>query len=205
MAMTPRVKSASKRDFLGGLGLDPHHPGTQALYTKMKVREARPEMRSIIDVRQDEACRAFTAQMRDNRALLKPEYARTAPPFAANQFTDIAFRSVVRSIWIHACVETKVWYDRARTHDGDNWIISWMLYHVCRYRDPRNIRATSSDFHDDDDLDEGSSSHGKDPRYFFRGVDVRLTVDLQVSSKPNIMMPQEMDIAVDVNSPWISE
>ena len=99
--------------------------------------------------------------MRDNRALLKPEYARASPPFAANQFTDAAFRSVIRFIWMHASAETKVWYDRARVHEGDNWIISWMLYHVCRYRDPRNIRATSSNFHDDDDLDEGGSSHGR--------------------------------------------
>ena len=35
--MTPRVKSASKRDFLAGLGLDAQHPGTQALYNRMKV------------------------------------------------------------------------------------------------------------------------------------------------------------------------
>ena len=35
--MTPRVKSASKRDFLTGLGLDAQHPGTQALYNRMKV------------------------------------------------------------------------------------------------------------------------------------------------------------------------
>ena len=29
-----------------------------------------------------------------------------------------------------------------------------MLYHICRYRDGRNQRAQSRNFHDDDDLDE---------------------------------------------------
>lgn len=31
-----------------------------------------------------------------------------------------------------------------------------MLYHVCRYRDSRNVRANSRNFHDDDDLDAAS-------------------------------------------------
>lgn len=38
-------------------------------------------------------------------------------------------------------------------------MINWMLYHVCRYRDGRNIRAARArDFHADDDLDEGKRS-----------------------------------------------
>ena len=31
-------------------------------------------------------------------------------------------------------------------------MIKWMLYHVCRYRDSRNKKARSKDFHDDDHL-----------------------------------------------------
>lgn len=91
--------------------------------------------------------------------MLKPAYANMSPPFAANHFTDSAFSRVVEHIWRHANPSTRVWYDRGQVPGGDNWIILWMLYHVCRYRDARNSKATSRNFHDDDDL-ETSVSEG---------------------------------------------
>lgn len=91
--------------------------------------------------------------------MLKPAYANMSPPFAANHFTDIAFSNVVRLIYQHAQPQTKFWYDKGFVTKGDNWIILWMLYHVCRYRDARNSKATSRNFHDDDDL-ETSVSEG---------------------------------------------
>ena len=45
--------------------------------------------------------------------------------------------------------------------NGGNWVIRWMLYHVCRYRDGRNKqKAQSRKFHDDDDLDKDKGAPG---------------------------------------------
>ena len=113
----------------------------------------------VSDHAQAEAIEAFNARLRGQRSLLRPQFKASAPPYAANQFTDDAFRSCVRYIWSHAKNPTRDWYDRAGTPGGDNWIIAWMLYHICRYRDGRNQRAQSRNFHDDDDLDEGSGTY----------------------------------------------
>lgn len=80
-----------------------------------------------------------------------------SPPFAANHFSDAAFSAVIQSIWRSASPSTRPWYDLGAVSNGDNWIILWMLYHACRYRDARNSKATSRNFHDDDDLDDNGS------------------------------------------------
>jgi hypothetical protein len=116
--------------------------------------------KSETDPSQDESVRAFEAQLKNRREKLKPAYANMSPPFAANHFTDAAFSKVVDHIWRSASPHTRLWYDRGQVPGGDNWIILWMLYHVCRYRDARNSKATSRNFHDDDDL-ETSVSEGK--------------------------------------------
>ncbi|KAL8793556.1 MAG: hypothetical protein Q9195_003818 [Heterodermia aff. obscurata] len=137
MALVMRVKSASKNEFLSGLGLNPENPATNNLYGAMKA----------------EAIEAFNTRLRGQRSLLRPQFKNSPPPFAANQFTDEAFKTCVRFIWSNSRNPTREWYDRAGTPGGDNWIIAWMLYHICRYRDGRNQRAQSRNFHDDDDLD----------------------------------------------------
>lgn len=95
--------------------------------------------------------------MKNRREMLKPAYANMSPPFAANHFTDAAFSAVIQSIWRNASPNTRPWYDQGAVANGDNWIILWMLYHACRYRDARNSKATSRNFHDDDDLDDNAS------------------------------------------------
>ncbi|KAL9601937.1 MAG: hypothetical protein Q9219_002161 [cf. Caloplaca sp. 3 TL-2023] len=138
----PLIRSATKRQFLIQLGLDPNDVRTSETYWMLK----------------DEATRAYEAQLQGRRDLLRPEYASQPPPYAAAHFTAEAFSSVVRSIYSTACPDARVYYNRGRNPQGDNWVISWMLYHVCRYRDGRNIRARSRDFHADDDLDECQGS-----------------------------------------------
>ncbi len=101
--------------------------------------------------------------MKENRALLRPEHAHKPPPFAAAQYTEAAFSRIVRLIWTNASQDTRGWYALGQSQNGDNWVILWMLYHVCRYRDNRNkARATSRNFHDDDNLDDnaGEGKHG---------------------------------------------
>lgn len=101
--------------------------------------------------------RAFEGQLKNRREMLKPAYANMSPPFAANHFTDAAFSAVIQSIWRSASPSTRPWYDLGAVQGADNWIILWMLYHACRYRDARNSKATSRNFHDDDDLDDNGS------------------------------------------------
>ncbi|CAL8580134.1 hypothetical protein XPA_005867 [Xanthoria parietina] len=138
----PLIRSATKRQFLIQLGLDPHDDRTSQTYWLLK----------------DEAIRAYEAQLQGRRDLLRPEYANQDPPYAAAHFTAAAFSHVVRLIYSTATPATRAYYNRGRTTQGDNWVISWMLYHVCRYRDGRNIRARSREFHADDDLDDSTGS-----------------------------------------------
>ncbi|KAL9593126.1 MAG: hypothetical protein Q9179_006078 [Wetmoreana sp. 5 TL-2023] len=138
----PLIRSATKRQFLLQLGLDPNDDRTSQTYWLLK----------------DEAIRAYEAQLQGRRDLLRPEYANQDPPYAAAHFTAAAFSSVVRSIYSAASPVTRQLYNRGCNSQGDNWVISWMLYHVCRYRDGRNIRARSREFHADDDLDDSGSS-----------------------------------------------
>lgn len=105
---------------------------------------------------QEEAVHAFDEHLKGRRDKLKPVYAHQNPPYAANQYTDAAFSATIQIIWKNASQNTKHWYDQGAVSGGDNWIICWMLYHACRYRDARNCKA-SPRFNDDDDLDENSS------------------------------------------------
>lgn len=105
---------------------------------------------------QEEAVHAFDEHLKGRRDKLKPVYAHQNPPYAANQYTDAAFSATIQIIWKNASQNTKHWYDQGAVSGGDNWIICWMLYHACRYRDARNCKA-SPRFNDDDDLDENAN------------------------------------------------
>ena len=83
---------------------------------------------------------------------MRPEHRDAAPPYAANQFTETAISDTIARIEVNASASTRPLYARGRTINP-NWVIRWMLYHVCRYRDARNKKAQGKDFHDDDSLD----------------------------------------------------
>ncbi|KAL8689417.1 MAG: hypothetical protein Q9218_004905 [Villophora microphyllina] len=155
----PLIRSATKRQFLLQLDLDPSDDRTSQTYWLLKVSHAREfgSVHKLTNI-QDEAIRAYEAQLQGQRHLLRPEYANQDPPYAAAHFTAAAFSSVVQSIYSRATPATRPFYNKGCNAQGDNWVISWMLYHVCRYRDGRNIRARSREFHADDDLDDSGSS-----------------------------------------------
>jgi len=90
--------------------------------------------------------------LRGNRRALRPEHVNAAPPFAASQFTETAINAAIVRIESNASVSTRPLYARGGT-TIPNWVIRWMLYHVCRYRDARNKKAQGRNFHDDDALD----------------------------------------------------
>ena len=69
-------------------------------------------------------------------------------------------------------------------------MILWMLYHVCRYRDNRNkARATSRNFHDDDNLDD-SAGEGKTPIK----LNTILPLNLHVQARPRRRIPLQQCI-----------
>ncbi|KAL8742287.1 MAG: hypothetical protein Q9190_005202 [Brigantiaea leucoxantha] len=133
----PLIRSASKRQFLEALGLNGSDPSTENKYWLMK----------------EEAIRAYQTQLQGRSDLLRPEYKNQVPPYGAAHFTLAAFGATIQLIYADASPTTRPYYNKGRFHGGDNWVIGWMLYHVCRYRDSRNVRANSRNFHDDDDLD----------------------------------------------------
>ncbi len=67
-------------------------------------------------------------------------------------FTDAAFSNAIRTVFDNASSQTRAFYARGQG-SGENWVIRWMLYHICRYRDSRNKKSRGKNFHDDDDLD----------------------------------------------------
>jgi len=116
----------------------------------------------LVDMRQSEAIRVYNQQLDGNRSALKPEHARVSSPFAANHFTEAAWAAAIRTIEENASPQTARLYRRGRMSNGSNWVIRWVLYHVCRYRDGRNKqKAQSQKFHDDDDLDKDKGGPGE--------------------------------------------
>ena len=160
--MADVIKSAAKWYFLYVLDLNPNNQNDQALYWLMKVSHPYPCSVRIAKVSKSEAIRVYNQQLDGNRSALKPEHARVATPFAANHFTDSAWGAAIRSIEENASPQTARLYSRGRMANGSNWVIRWMLYHVCRYRDGRNKqKAQSQTFHDDDDLDKDKGGTGR--------------------------------------------
>ncbi|KAK0513864.1 hypothetical protein JMJ35_003586 [Cladonia borealis] len=137
------IMSSSKWEFLMKIGLDGDKPEHQALYWQMK----------------NEAIRVYNDQLRD-RSALRREHQKAAPPYTANQFTEDAFNTAIRTIEEQASERTLPLYAKGRNDNGPNWVIRWILYHVCRYRDGRNKKAQSKNFHDDDNLEGGRGSGG---------------------------------------------
>ncbi|KAL2059475.1 hypothetical protein ABVK25_000768 [Lepraria finkii] len=137
------IMSASKWEFLLRLELDSNNADHQSVYWLMK----------------NEAINVYNAQLR-NRSALRREHRNAEPPWTANQFTEDTFNAAIATIEAQASPRTKVLYARGRNGNGPNWVIRWILYHVCRYRDGRNRKAQSRNFHDDDELDGGSGGAG---------------------------------------------
>lgn len=114
---------------------------------------------------QNEASRVYDGVL-SCRQNLRADHADSKPPWSNNQFTESALRDAVDKIWKNASKSTAVYYRRGKP-GGENWVIRWMLYHVCRYRDSRNKKAArSQNFHDDDGLfgPPGKSSTGMDAK-----------------------------------------
>lgn len=155
MTTSAVIQSAPKWEFMLKLDLVANNSDHQAKYWQMKVMDVYRGRWYGTNDPQCEAIRVYETQLRGNRPALRTEHARANPPFAANQFSDAAFLQAIRTVEANASSQTRNLYSRGSQAGGNNWVIRWMLYHVCRYRDGRNRKAQSINFHDDDDLETG--------------------------------------------------
>lgn len=75
---------------------------------------------------------------------VRPEYREERnPPWSYGRFTEASISTAVKRIYHNASGDTRAVY-QCGTADANNWIIKWMLYHVCRYRDIRNKKKRNS-------------------------------------------------------------
>ena len=80
-------------------------------------------------------------------------------PWSYSHFTDTALSQATARICARASSGTRSLYARGQGRSsGENWVVQWMLYHICRYRDSRNSRGRSPKVREDDDLKRGKTS-----------------------------------------------
>ncbi|KAM3420268.1 hypothetical protein BST61_g3555 [Cercospora zeina] len=124
------AQSESKKRFFDRLGLDERNKLHRHLYCNMKA-EAVEGWRRISANRN-----ALVPQLRDDPAI--------EPPYSFGHVEEQALQEEVLHIFHHARKDTRIMYELGRDRDGDveeNWIIRWLLWHVFRYRDERNVGA----------------------------------------------------------------
>jgi hypothetical protein len=144
----PVKQSASKEDFLKALGLNVSNPEDKMRLQQMWV--SRPENYSYFsncDIFQEEVTTFWMKHFETNsRQILKPEYANNPSvtrPYKWAHLDPAVIDSAITTIWKEGRQWPRVYYDRGATDDRRvyNWVLKWLLWHVCRYRDWRNRKA----------------------------------------------------------------
>ena len=84
-----------------------------------------------------------------SRAILKPEYASNPAvhrPYKWAHLDPATIDGAIAEIWSNAKPWPRHFYDRGHSEDRRvyNWVLKWLLWHVCRYRDWRNRKGKSS-------------------------------------------------------------
>ena len=70
---------------------------------------------------------------------LKPGEPRGLASYYYRQFHEEAVKDAARRIISNASPRTRPYFDRGPNEKGeDEWAAMWFLYHLFRYRDPRN-------------------------------------------------------------------
>ncbi|MCJ1235585.1 hypothetical protein MMC14_003556 [Varicellaria rhodocarpa] len=131
MAGIPVRQSASKEEFLRALGLN----------------EADNQDRWKLRVMWEEVVNYWVTHFETpSRAILKPEYASNAgvqPPYKWAHLSPTTVDAAIAEIWGNGGQWPRHFYDMGYSKDRKvyNWVLKWLLWHVCRYRDWRNRRA----------------------------------------------------------------
>ncbi|PPJ58924.1 hypothetical protein CBER1_11523 [Cercospora berteroae] len=124
------AQSESKKRFFDRLGLDERNKLHRHLYSNMKAEAV--EGWSRISANRN----ALIPQLRDDPSI--------EPPYSFGQVDEEAVQEEVMHIFKNARRDTRIMYELGRDREGDveeNWIIRWLLWHVFRYRDDRNVAA----------------------------------------------------------------
>lgn len=80
-----------------------------------------------------------------SRDILKSEYAMNPSvqrPYKWAHLDPSFIDHAISEIWTKAGPWPRHFYDRGHSQDRKvyNWVLKWLLWHVCRYRDWRNRR-----------------------------------------------------------------
>ncbi|MCJ1445821.1 MAG: hypothetical protein MMC23_006326 [Stictis urceolatum] len=132
--MPPVRQSASKEEFLKALGLD------------SAVQDDREKFASMWD----EVTKYWMQKFEiDDRRILKTEYASNGAvkkPYKWAHLRPEYIDACIKEIWSNGGYYPRRFYDVGRTDDQKvyNWVLKWLLWHVCRYRDWRNRKNRPS-------------------------------------------------------------
>nr|POE47087.1 hypothetical protein CFP56_00419 [Quercus suber] len=135
------AQSESKERFLARLNFVPNDRRAEELYNMMKV-DVDPiffisASRSLTLIIQHEAELGCERMAADNNALPLTHGARLANPYNPSLANETTKHREILRIYLHATPVTKSIYDLGhdvQSHSTENWIIRWMLWHVCRYK-----------------------------------------------------------------------
>lgn len=176
--VTALARSDSKARFMARLGLIAGDPDHEALYAKMKVRWRSSQVATI-------TTNAYQQEVTDERQsmLTNPDVLiadlrsnpSVRPPYSTAQISETEFHRAALRVYRRASPETRRLYDLGHDTTGieeENWIITWLLWHVIRYRDhrrkkrpngaktlaPRHLQSETSDWSLDRYADMSSDS-----------------------------------------------
>ncbi|MCJ1401272.1 hypothetical protein MMC11_004484 [Xylographa trunciseda] len=130
----PVKQSASKEEFLVAIGLNQQDPDDRRKFCAMWA-EVTTYWVSHFE----------TA----SRTILKPEYASNLGvqrPYKWAHLNPSIINNAIAEIWRNGQQWPRRFYDQGRSDDAKvyNWVLKWLLWHVCRYRDWRNRKARTS-------------------------------------------------------------
>ncbi|MCJ1328175.1 hypothetical protein MMC10_004850 [Thelotrema lepadinum] len=131
--ITPVRQSASKEEFLKALGLN----GNTA--DKARFQQMWEEVTGFW-VKNFETTK---------RHILKPEYAASPGvqrPYKWAHLDPAVIDNAITTIWKDGRPLPRMYYDLGAHDDRRiyNWVLKWLLWHVCRYRDWRNRKSKPS-------------------------------------------------------------
>jgi hypothetical protein len=85
----------------------------------------------------------------NSRHILKKEYASNIAvhrPYKWAHLEPSVIDAAINEIWTNGQPWPRHFYDMGGSDDRKvyNWVLKWLLWHVCRYRDWRNRKSKSS-------------------------------------------------------------
>lgn len=149
----PVKQSASKEEFLIAIGLNQQDSEDRRKFCAMWVCDLKPQSHSwllALSTLQAEVTTYWVSQFEtSSRSILKNEYASNfgvQRPYKWAHLNPTTINSAIAEIWRQGQPWPRRFYDLGRSEDPKvyNWVLKWLLWHVCRYRDWRNRKGRAS-------------------------------------------------------------